>query len=88
MKALYVNGPGDDNLTYGDLPEPTLQEATDVIVGCVKEPKNDFEEVVKLLEAGSIRGVVDSVLPLNRAEEAYDRMKGSNFFGKIALAVP
>ena len=58
------------------------------IIGCVNEPENDFEEVVKLVEAGSIRAVVDSVLPLNSAEEAYDRMKERNFFGKIILTVP
>lgn len=58
------------------------------IIGCVNEPENDLEDVVRLLDSGSIKGVVDSVLPLNNADQAYDRMKGRDFFGKIVLTIP
>ncbi|MCZ6615018.1 MAG: zinc-binding dehydrogenase, partial [Chloroflexi bacterium] len=58
------------------------------IFGCINEPENDLEDVVTLIEAGSIRGVIDSVLPLDSTEQAYDRMKERNFFGKVILTVP
>ena len=37
------------------------------------------------LEAGRIRPVVDTVLPLERADEAHDLMEASEHFGKIVL---
>ena len=57
------------------------------IFGCINEPENDLEDVVKLTEAGSIRGVIDSVLPLDSTGQVYDRMKERNFFGKVVLTV-
>lgn len=58
------------------------------IIGCINEPENDLEDVVKMIDAGSIRAVVDSVLPLDSTEQAYDRMKERNFFGKVVLTIP
>ena len=58
------------------------------IIGCINEPGNDLEDVVKMIDAGSIRAVVDFVLPLDSTEQAYDRMKERNFFGKVVLTIP
>ena len=51
-------------------------------------PSGFYAAAKKGSDAGSIRGVMDSVLPLDSAEQAYDRMKERNFFGKIILSIP
>jgi putative PIG3 family NAD(P)H quinone oxidoreductase len=39
------------------------------------------------LEAGRVRPVIDTVLPLDRADEAHRRMDASEHFGKVVLRV-
>ncbi len=39
------------------------------------------------LERGAIAPVIDTVLPLERAQEAHDRVEASEHFGKVVLAV-
>ena len=40
------------------------------------------------LQAGRVRPVIHTVLPLERADEAHDLMETSEHFGKIVLSVP
>jgi NADPH:quinone reductase-like Zn-dependent oxidoreductase len=42
-------------------------------------------EVWPLIEAGRIKPIVDSVMPLAKAAEAHARMAGSSHIGKILL---
>ena len=58
------------------------------IIGCTNEPENDFEQIVPLVGRGLIRGIVDSVFPLESGQEAYTRMEARDYFGKIVLQVP
>ena len=58
------------------------------VIGCINEPEKDLEAVVELIKAGSIKGIVDSVIPLENAGEAYHRMDEPEFFGKIILSIP
>ena len=46
------------------------------------------ERVWPKIEAGAIRPVVDTVLPMDRAEEAHDLIAGNETFGKIILKIP
>ena len=46
------------------------------------------ENVLPFFERGKIHAVLDSVYPLDRAEEAHRRMEAGGVFGKIVLAGP
>ena len=47
----------------------------------------DFAALLRMVEMGSWRPVIDSVRPLAEAEAAHDRMKAGEHFGKLVLAV-
>jgi zinc-binding alcohol dehydrogenase/oxidoreductase len=47
----------------------------------------DFAALLRMVETGSWRPVVDSVRPLAEAEAAHDRMMAGEHFGKLVLAV-
>jgi NADPH:quinone reductase-like Zn-dependent oxidoreductase len=57
------------------------------ILGCSNEPHKDLEPVLDLVEQRRVRGVVDSVFPMQEAEAAYRRIQSNDFFGKIILTV-
>ena len=43
--------------------------------------------IAELVEAGALRPVIDSVLPLEQAAEAHRRVEGGHCHGKVVLAV-
>jgi NADPH:quinone reductase-like Zn-dependent oxidoreductase len=43
---------------------------------------------MRLVAQGRIRPVIDSVYPLDRAPEAFDRLERAEQFGKIVLDIP
>jgi len=47
----------------------------------------DFAALMRMVESGSWRPVIDSVRPLEEAEAAHDRMKAGEHFGKLVLSV-
>lgn len=55
------------------------------IIGSTMGSPNDFAQMLQLVYGKQIRPVVDTVLPLNRANEAFDRLRQSSQFGKIVL---
>jgi len=51
-------------------------------------PRRDqLNELSRLIDAGTVRPVVEAVLPLDRAREAYERGIGDHPRGKLVLAV-
>jgi NADPH:quinone reductase-like Zn-dependent oxidoreductase len=42
-------------------------------------------QVLPLLTAGTIRPVIEGVVPLDQAERAYDAMAADTTFGKVVL---
>jgi NADPH:quinone reductase-like Zn-dependent oxidoreductase len=58
------------------------------LIGTSQRPAEDLAEIVRLVDQGIFRGVVDSMLPLEAANEAHRRLEASDFFGKIVLTVP
>jgi 2-desacetyl-2-hydroxyethyl bacteriochlorophyllide A dehydrogenase len=58
------------------------------LFGSFMGTKADMLEVMELVRRGKIRGIVDSVFPLERAAEAHRRMEDRNLFGKLVLKVP
>lgn len=57
------------------------------ILGSRMGTKEDFEQVLKLVEAGKLKPAVDKVFPLKDAEKALKRLEESKQMGKIVLEI-
>jgi zinc-binding alcohol dehydrogenase/oxidoreductase len=57
------------------------------IHGTTMGSARDFAGLMRMVEEGSWRPVVDSVRPLAEAEAAHDRIKAGEHFGKLVLVV-
>ena len=57
------------------------------IYGSTMGTKEDFEGVYELVKSGRARPVVDTVLPLEEARAAHERMEAGEQFGKIVLTI-
>jgi zinc-binding alcohol dehydrogenase/oxidoreductase len=57
------------------------------ILGTTMGSARDFAALLRMVEGGSWRPVIDSVRPLAEAEAAHDRMKSGEHFGKLVLAI-
>jgi zinc-binding alcohol dehydrogenase/oxidoreductase len=57
------------------------------ILGTTMGSGRDFAALLRMVETGSWRPVVDSVRPLAEAEAAHDRMKAGEHFGKLVLSM-
>ncbi len=55
------------------------------LMGSTMGNAREFAEIVRLLGAGVLRPVVDSVTPLRQARAAFERMAAGNHFGKLVL---
>jgi len=56
------------------------------LVGSYMGAKAELLEVMKLVEAGKLKAVVDRVLPLEQATEAHRALENREQFGKVVLA--
>ncbi|MEU6079520.1 zinc-binding dehydrogenase [Streptomyces sp. NPDC047108] len=57
------------------------------VVGSTMGTKDELEDLLNFCAATGVRPVVDSVLPLDRAREGFEKMAGGDLFGKIVLTV-
>jgi zinc-binding alcohol dehydrogenase/oxidoreductase len=57
------------------------------IRGTTMGSARDFAALMRMVEQGSWRPVIDSVRPLAEAETAHDRMAAGEHFGKLVLSV-
>jgi zinc-binding alcohol dehydrogenase/oxidoreductase len=57
------------------------------IYGSTMGTKEDFEGVYELVKSGRARPVVDTVLPLEEARAAHERLEAGEQFGKIVLSI-
>lgn len=55
------------------------------IHGCYMGSRRELMDVLRLMEQGRLKPVVDSVFPLKDAPLAQKKMEGRKFFGKIVL---
>jgi NADPH:quinone reductase-like Zn-dependent oxidoreductase len=70
-------------------PSPADARAHDArgVFFIVRPDRAQLVEIARLVDEGKLRSVVDSVLPLARARDAYDRGLHAHHRGKIVLAV-
>ena len=57
------------------------------IYGSTMGTKDDFEGAYELVKSGRARPVVDTVLPLEEARAAHERLEAGEQFGKIVLSI-
>ena len=55
------------------------------VLGSTMGSLGDMHRLVRLLEAGKLRPIVDSVLPLDEVGEAHRRLEAREVFGKLVL---
>jgi NADPH:quinone reductase-like Zn-dependent oxidoreductase len=55
------------------------------IIGSNRGTKRELQTLVKLLEEGKLRPVVDRVLPLTQAREGHRLVEERRVFGKVVL---
>lgn len=55
------------------------------VIGTTMGSRREFEEVMRLVAAGTFRPVVDSVLPLERIREGHEALEAGSVFGKLVL---
>jgi NADPH:quinone reductase-like Zn-dependent oxidoreductase len=75
-------------------PNPKAAELTRIfflelkVVGSTMGTKDELEGLLSFCAATGVRPVIDSVLPLDRAREGFEKMVGGDLFGKVVLTVP
>jgi NADPH:quinone reductase-like Zn-dependent oxidoreductase len=57
------------------------------VVGSTMGTKEELSQLLSFCAAKGVRPVVDSVLPLDRAREGFEKMAGGDLFGKVVLTV-
>ncbi|MFC5724803.1 zinc-binding dehydrogenase [Streptomyces gamaensis] len=57
------------------------------IVGSTMGTKEELADLLAFCAATGVRPVIDSVLPLERAREGFERMESGGLFGKVVLTV-
>jgi NADPH:quinone reductase-like Zn-dependent oxidoreductase len=68
-------------------PEPARDGGTRGIFFIVEPSRAQLVEIARLIDAGHVRPVLDAVLPLARAREAFERGLAGHVRGKIVLRV-
>jgi NADPH:quinone reductase-like Zn-dependent oxidoreductase len=76
--------------TTGDRPPAELARVffTDVrVVGVTMGAKEDLEALLRFCARSGVRPVIDSVVPLGRARDAFARLASGEQFGKVVVEV-
>jgi NADPH:quinone reductase-like Zn-dependent oxidoreductase len=55
------------------------------VIGTTMASRREFEDVLRVVFAGRLRPVVDSVLPLDEARQAHERLEAGGQVGKVVL---
>ncbi|MBB4634098.1 zinc-binding dehydrogenase [Longimicrobium terrae] len=55
------------------------------VIGTTMASRSEFEDMLRIVFAGRIRPVIDTVMPLDQAREAHGRLEAGGQFGKIIL---
>jgi NADPH:quinone reductase-like Zn-dependent oxidoreductase len=58
-----------------------------VITGVTVGSREQFESMTRAIEANDIKPVIDTRFPLDKARDAFDRMKAGAHFGKIVVTI-
>jgi NADPH:quinone reductase-like Zn-dependent oxidoreductase len=81
--------PGGRIVSVAESPPPGFGEGEGVgSVFFIVEPNADqLAQLSRLADAGDLRVLVDMTFPLDRAQDAFDRLQSGNAVGKVVLTV-
>ncbi|MCF3962699.1 zinc-binding dehydrogenase [Streptomyces fuscigenes] len=57
------------------------------VVGSTMGSRDELEDLLSFCATTGVRPVIDDVLPMDRAREAFARMEGGDLFGKLVLTI-
>lgn len=80
---LVLSGVTSGAIASQDLSDIYYYQQT--ILGARMGTKEEFEKVLKLVELGKLKPVIDKIFPLKEANKAIKRLSESKQFGKIVL---
>lgn len=90
--SLRSLAPGGRLVTFGATTGPKAETDLRVlfwrqleIIGTTMASRAEFEEMLRAAFRGAFRPVIDSVMPLDQAREAHERLEAGGQFGKIVL---
>lgn len=90
--SLRALAPGGRLVTYGATAGPRAETDLRVlfwrqlqIIGTTMASRGEFEAMLRVALRGELRPVIDTVLPLDRAREAHERLETGSQFGKVVL---
>jgi zinc-binding alcohol dehydrogenase/oxidoreductase len=93
-KLLDLALPGGRIVNFGrtagnisDLSTRTLYWKQISIFGTTMGTRDEFLSMLDFIESRSLKPVVDTILPLEKIQQAFQRMEESNQFGKIVLQI-
>jgi NADPH:quinone reductase-like Zn-dependent oxidoreductase len=55
------------------------------VIGTTMASRGEFEDLLRVVFAGRLHPVIDTVMPLDQAREAHERLEAGGQFGKIVL---
>jgi NADPH:quinone reductase-like Zn-dependent oxidoreductase len=94
LKAIRALRKGGRLVTIGATTGPNPQEEIRNIfwkqvdiLGSTMSNQREFREVMKLVLRGELKPVIDTVMPLERAQDAHARLAKGEQFGKIVLTI-
>lgn len=94
MQSLKAAAKGGRIVTCGATSGPNPAEEIRLIfwnqlsiIGSTMGSRNDWRQLVAVVEAHRLKPVIDTVLPLNEGRAAYERMEGAEQFAKIVLSL-
>lgn len=90
--SLRALAPGGRLVTYGATAGHRAETDLRVlfwrqlqIIGTTMASRGEFEAMLRVALRGELRPVIDTVLPLDRAREAHERLETGGQFGKVVL---
>ena len=90
LKAIAAHGTISCIGFLGDGEAPSLLEAlyhSCIVRGIAIGNTVQFEEMVRAIDAGNIKPVVDKVFQFEDAREAYKHLEGQGFTGKVVIEI-
>ncbi|HEX8212629.1 MAG TPA: alcohol dehydrogenase catalytic domain-containing protein [Longimicrobium sp.] len=79
-------------VTYGATAGPVVEVDVRVlfwkhleIIGTTMSSRSEFEAMLRAVATGNLRPIIDTVMPLDHAREAHERLEAGGQFGKIVL---
>ncbi len=82
---VVIAGTTSGALASQDLSDVYFYQQT--ILGSRMGTKEEFEQVLKLVESGKLKPIIDKIFPLSQAAKALKRLEESKHIGKIVLEI-